>query len=110
MCVEIHTQGPSLACRNMYIWYILLSASSINERDLHFKGRLIDDVVGFSTAPAAENGTLTHHLYVSLVSSQLETVSKACLFEIGQYHLALLNSPQEEAYEHPFGGLPVIQA
>ena len=31
-----------------------------------------------------------------------------CLFEIGEYHLALLNSPQEEAYEHLFGGLLVI--
>ena len=70
----------------------------------HFKWRLSDDVVGFSTTPAAGEGILTH---VSLVSSQMETVSKTCLFKIGQYHLALLNSPQEEAYEHLFGGLLV---
>ena len=69
-----------------------------------FKGRLIDDVVGFSTIPAAGDGTLTYALYVSLVSSQMETVSKMCPFKIGQYHLALLNSPHEEAYEHLFGG------
>ena len=74
----------------------------------HFKGRLIDDMVGFSTIPAAREGILTHLLYVSLVSSQMETLSKMCLFEIGQYHLALLNSPQEEAYKHLFGGLLVI--
>ena len=71
----------------------------------HFKGRLIDDVVGFSTVPAAEDGALTHLLYVSLVSSQMETMSKTFLFKIGQYHLALLNSPQDEAYEHLFRGL-----
>ena len=70
-----------------------------------FTGRLIDDVVGFSTVPAAEDGTLTHHLYVSLVSSQMETVSKRCHFKSGQYHLPLLNSPQEETYEHLFRGL-----
>ena len=69
------------------------------------KGRLIDDVVGFSTVPAAVDGTLRHTLYVSLVSSQMETVSKTCPFKTGQYHLALLNSPQEEAYEHLFVGL-----
>ena len=56
-------------------------------------------MVGFSTIPAAGDGTLTHYLYVSLVSSQMETVSETCLFEIGQYYLALYNSPQEEAYE-----------
>ena len=32
-----------------------------------FKGRLIDDVLGFSTIPAAGNGTLTHDLDVSLL-------------------------------------------
>ena len=35
----------------------------------------------------------------------METVSKMCPFRTGQYCLALLNSPQEEAYEHLFGGL-----
>ena len=61
----------------------------------------------FSTFPAAGGGTLTHHLYVSLVSSQIETVSKTCHFKLllQQYCLALLNSPQEEAYEHLFTGL-----
>ena len=71
----------------------------------HFKGRLIDDVVGFSTVPAAGEGIPTHPLYVSLVFSQMETVSKTSLHQTGQYHLALLNSPQQEAYEHLFGGL-----
>ena len=42
---------------------------------------------------------------MSLVSSQMETVSKVCLFKIGQYHLALLNSPQEEAYKYLCRGL-----
>ena len=65
-------------------------------------------MVGFSTIPAAGEGILTHLLYVLLVSSQMETVSKMCLFEIEQYHLALLNSPQEEANKHLFGGLLVI--
>ena len=36
----------------------------------------------------------------------MERVSKTCHFELGQYRLALLNSPQEEAYEHLFKGLP----
>ena len=62
-------------------------------------------MVGFSSIPAARNGALTYHLYVSLVSSQMETVSKACHFKLGQYHVALLNSPQEEAYKHLFRGL-----
>ena len=52
--------------------------------------------------------TLTHVSYVSLVSSQMETVSKMCLFKIGQHHLALPNSPQKEAYEHLCGGLLFI--
>ena len=73
-----------------------------------FKGRLIDDAVGFSTIPPLGDGTLTHLLYVSLVSSQMETVSKMCFFKIGQYCLALLKSPQEKAYEHLFGCLLVI--
>ena len=79
--------------------YCLLLLPSKKEI-FHFKGRLIDDVVGFSTAPAAGDGIMTHFLYVSLVSSQMETVSKMCLFKIGQYHLTLLNPPQEEAYQH----------
>ena len=74
----------------------------------HLKGRLIDDVVGFSTIPAAGDGMLTHLLFVSLVSSQVETVSKPCLFKKGQYHLALLNSPQEKAYKHMFRDLLFI--
>ena len=47
-----------------------------------------------------------HHLYVSLVSSQMERVSKMCHYKLGQYCLALQNSPQEEAYKHLFEGLP----
>ena len=70
-----------------------------------FKERLIDNVMGFSTIPATGDGTLTHHLYVSLVSSQMETVSKTCHFKLGQCHLALLSSPHEEAYEHLFKDL-----
>ena len=73
----------------------------------HFKWRLIDDVVGFSTAPTAGEGILTHLFYVSLISSQMETVSKICLFKIGQYCLALRISLHEEAYEHLFRGLLV---
>ena len=76
----------------------------------HFKCMLIDDVVGFSTIPRTVNGTLTHLLYVSLVSSQMETVFKMCIFEIGQYCLALLNSPHEGAYECLFRGLVYIKA
>ena len=70
-----------------------------------FKEMLIDDVVGFSTIPAAGDGTLTH---TSLVSSQIDTVYKTSPFKIGQYCLALLNSPHEEAYEHLFRGLLFI--
>ena len=62
----------------------------------HVKWRLIDNVEGFCTTPAAGEGILTHLLYVSLVSSQEETVSKMCLFKIGQYDLALLNSPMKK--------------
>ena len=62
-------------------------------------------MVGFSTIPPAGVASLTHHLYVSLVSSQMERVSKTCHSKLGQYHLALLYSPQEEAYEHLFEGL-----
>ena len=106
MCVEIYTEGPP-ACRNMYLWYTLPAASSIDKRDLPLQRRLIDEVVGFSTVPIAVNGALTHPLYVSLVSSQMETVSKMCLLKIGLYCLALLNSPHEEAYKHLFRGLLV---
>ena len=63
-------------------------------------------MVGVSAIPPAGDESLTHHLYVSLVSSQMERVSKMCHFKLGQYHLALLNSPQEEAYRHLFEGLP----
>ena len=84
--------------------YCLLLLPSTKEI-FHFKGTLIDNVVGFSTAPVAREGILTHLLYVSLVSSQMDTVSKMCLLKIGKYHLALLNSPWEEAYKHLFGGL-----
>ena len=86
--------------------YCLLLLPSPKEI-FHFKGRLID-VVGFSTIPAAGDGTLTYHLHVSLVSSQMETVSKTCHFKLGDYCLALLNSPQKEAYEHLFKDLLAI--
>ena len=56
-------------------------------------------------ASVAGDGTLTHVLHVSLVSSQMETVFKTCPFKIRQNHLALLNSPNGEAYEHLCGGL-----
>ena len=48
----------------------------------HFKWRQIDNVVGFSTTPPVGEGMLTPLLYVSLVSSQMETVSKTELFKI----------------------------
>ena len=108
MRVEIYTEGPPFPvgiCTSGTDCLLLLS---LTKEIFHSKGRLIDDLVGFSTIPAAVDGTLTHLLYVSLVSSQMETVSKTCLFKIGQYHLALLNSPQEEAYEHLFKALLVI--
>ena len=92
----------------MYLWYILPPASSINEKDLPLQRKLIDDMVGFSTIPAAVEGILTHLLYVSLVYSQMKTVPNICLFKIGQYHLALLNSPQKEAYKHLLGGVLAI--
>ena len=63
-------------------------------------------MVGFSTVPPAGDESLTHHLYVSLVSSQMERVSKMCHCKLGQYCLALLNSPLEEAYKHLFKNLP----
>ena len=86
--------------------YCLLLLPSTKEI-FHFKGGSLTIWygVGFSTAPVAGKGILTHLLYVSLVSSQMDTVSKTCLFKIGKYHLALLNSPWEEAYKHLFGGL-----
>ena len=67
----------------------------------------MDNVGGFSISPTAGGRNLTHLLCASLVSLLLETVSKMCLFNIGQYHLALLNSPQEEAYELLFEGVLV---
>ena len=36
----------------------------------------------------------------------MERVSKTCHFKLGLYHLALLSSPQGEAYEPLFEGLP----
>ena len=108
MCVESTQKGllfPVGTCTSGTYCLMLLPLA---KDTFHFKGRLIDDVVGFSTVPAAGEGILTHPLYVSLVCSQMETVSKMCLFKTGQYHLALLNSPQQEAYEHLFGGLLVI--
>ena len=108
MCVEIHTEGLSMplgiCTSGTYCLLLLPSTKEI----FHVKGRLIGDVAGFSITPAGGEGILTHLLYMSLVSSQMETVSKMCLFKIGQYHLALHNSPQEEACEHLFGGLLVI--
>ena len=93
MCVEIHTEGPpfpeGICTSGTYSLLLLPSSKEI----FHFKGRLIDDVGGFSTIPAAGDGTLTHHLYVSLVSSQMGTVSKMCHFKLGQYLLALFISP-----------------
>ena len=64
-------------------------------------------MVGFLITPTAGEGILTHLLCVSLVSLLRETVSKTCLFKIGQYCLALLNSPQKEAYEQLLEGLLV---
>ena len=64
-----------------------------------FKWRLIDDVVGFFISPTAGEGILTHLVCVSLVSLLEGTMSKMCLFKIGQYCLVQLNSPQKEAYE-----------
>ena len=63
-------------------------------------------MVGFSILSTAGDTGLTHHLYVSLVSSQMVRVSKTCHFKLGQYHLALFNSPQKEAYKHLLEGLP----
>ena len=42
MCVENHTEVPRHPMKEIF----------------HFKWRLIDDVVGFSTTPAAGDGTL----------------------------------------------------
>ena len=72
-----------------------------------FKWRLIDDVVGFSITPTAGEGILAHLLCVSSVSLLKGTVSKMCLFKIGEYNLAPLNSPQKEAYEQLVEGLLV---
>ena len=59
----------------------------------------------WSTSLLSHQLGMEHRLYVSLVSSQMETVFKMSHFKLGQYHLALLNSPQKEAYEHLFKGL-----
>ena len=56
--------------------------------------------------PPAGYEILTHHLYVSLTSSQMERVSKTCHCKLGQYIFDLLNSPQKKAYEHLFEDLP----
>ena len=104
MCVEIHTEGPPFPvgmCTSGTYCHLLLPLS---KEIFHFKVSLIDDVVGFSTFPAAGDGTLTHHFYVSLVSSQMETVSEMCHLKLGQYCLAQHNSPQEEAFGHLFKG------
>ena len=85
----------------------LLLPSLVDERDLPHQMRLIDDVVDCSIPPMAEEGIVTYLLCVSLVSPLKETESKMCLFKIGQYHLALLTSPHEEAYEQLFKGLLV---
>ena len=42
-------------------------------------------MVGFSITPAAGEVILKHPLCVSLVSLLKETVSKICLFKIGQW-------------------------
>ena len=34
ICVEIYTEGPPLASRNMYPWYILNATSFIVKKDL----------------------------------------------------------------------------
>ena len=60
----------------------------------HFKWRLIDDVADFFITPTAGEGILTHLVRVFLVLLLEETVSKMCVFKIGQYQLTLLNSPQ----------------
>ena len=70
MCVEINTEGPLLACRTMYLWYIMIQLLPSMKEMFHFKGRLIDDVLGFSSIPAAGEEIL----YVSLVSSQIAEV------------------------------------
>ena len=99
MCVEIHTEGPPFSCRNMYLWYILLLLHSSVKDIIHFKWRLIEDVVGFFISPTAGEGILTHLVCVSLVSFSEEAVSETCCFKIGQYCPALLNSQLKEAYE-----------
>ena len=106
MCRNLHRKA-SLACRNMYLWYILPAASSINERDLPLQEKAHRQCGGL-LHHSSSSGWKPDTCFVSLVSSYMETVSKTCLFKIGQYHLALLNSSCEEAYEHLFRGLLVI--
>ena len=105
MCLEIDTEGPPDPCRDMSHWYILFLLLSSLKEIFCFKWRLIDDVVGLSITAAAGERILTHLSCMSLVSLLKEAVSKTCLLKIGQYHLALLNSPQGEACEHLFEDL-----
>ena len=107
MCVEAHTERPLHSCRNMYLWYILLLLLSSTILIFHLKWNIIGDVVGFAATTGAGEGILTHLLCVSLVSFLMGNWSKTCLFEVGQHHLALLTSPQGEAYEQLFGDLLV---
>ena len=66
---------------------------------------LICDVVGFFILPTAGYESLTLFLYMSWINFLKKTVSRMCLFKIGQYCLALLNSPAQKAYEYLFEGL-----
>ena len=102
MCVENHTEGPPHPCSNMYILLMLLSSM---KEVFHFKWRLISNAVCFSTTPEAGEGILTHLLCVSLVSLLMGNCVQDMSLMVGQYHLALFNPPQEESYEHLFGGL-----
>ena len=68
---------PVGICTSGAYCFLLLS---LMKEIFHFQWRLIDDVAGLSTTPAAGEGILTHLLYVSLVSSRKETVPKTCLF------------------------------
>ena len=56
---------------------------------------LIGDVVGVFILPTAWNESLTLFFYVCEVYFLRKTMSKTCLFKIGQYHHALLNIPKE---------------
>ena len=67
MCVEIHTLGPSLVCRIMYLWYKLLSGSPPVHGDLSLQRMIIGNDMGFSIVPAVGARLLTSYLLVSLV-------------------------------------------